>query len=64
MEWLINKLKEDLRTLQNNYNEFVIEGTAKYDSPAAIDSRDRSASYEKAIKILEDYGKNTTTSKD
>jgi len=29
MEWLINKLKEDLRTLQNNYNEFVIEGTTR-----------------------------------
>ncbi len=64
MEWLINKLKEDLRTLQNNYNEFLIEGNAKYDCPAAIDSRSRYKEYTKAIKILEDYGKDTTTSKD
>ena len=63
MEWLINKLKDDLKTLKNNYKEFVIDGNANYDSPAAIDSRDRYKQYTKAIKILEDYGKNTTTSK-
>ena len=57
MEWLINKLKEDLRTLQNNYNEFVIEGTTKHDSPAAIDSRERYKQYTKAIKILEYHEK-------
>ena len=61
MEWLIKKLKEDLRTLQNNYNEFVIEGAAKYDCPAAIESRERYKQYTKAIIILEYHEKILTS---